>query len=491
MQDVLKKVDSQFIAGQWRPAEKPQQVEILNPSTEERLAMVAAATVGEVEDAIRAARAAFDEGPWPRMSQQERSAALVRFAEALKRRRDTLVEIAVRQTGAVLSLARSLQTDFVIDAAFRYADLARTYSLVEHVNFTGQPFAAANGQTVRLVQRAPAGVVAAITPFNYPFMMNVQKVFPPLAMGCTVVLKPTPITCLDAICLADAAEEAELPPGVLSVLLGGGPEVGEAMASHPAVDVVTFTGSTAVGRRIIELSAPTVKKLVLELGGKSPNIVFADADLDAFLATDPGNLRHAGQGCGQLTRLLVERPIYEQVVERIAERMRGLVVGDAADPATEVGPVISRRQQERILDYIESGRSDGARLVCGGGRPSHLERGFFVEPTLFADVDNSMRIAREEIFGPVPVVIPFDGPEEAVRIANDSMYGLNASVWTTDRDKAFAVGSRLLSGNVGINCLANVMEGPHGGFKQSGNGREWWQWSLAEYTELRGFSYSA
>lgn len=491
MDKVLTRVDSQFIGGQWRKAEKPGQVEIVNPATEEVITTVAAATVTEVDDAVQAAREAFDHGPWPRMSQEERSAALRRFAEGLQRRSDTLVDIAVRQTGAVLSLAKSLQTDFVIEAAFRYAELARTYPLIDNIKLTGQPMSVAAGQQVRLVQRAPAGVVAAITPFNYPFMMNLQKVFPPLAMGCTVVLKPTPTTCLDAICLAEAAEEAELPPGVLSVLLGGGAEAGERMVSNPLVDVVTFTGSTEVGRRIMELGAPTIKKLVLELGGKSPNIVFADADLSAFFATDPGNLRHAGQGCGQLTRILVERPIYEEVVDRLAERMRNLIVGDPADPATELGPVISQRQRERILNYIESGKADGARLVCGGGRPAHLDRGFFVEPTLFADVDNSMRIAREEIFGPVPVVIPFEGPEQAVQIANDSIYGLNASLWTVDREKAWWVGSRLLSGNVGINCLANVMEGPHGGFKQTGNGREWWQWSLAEYTELRGFSYHA
>jgi aldehyde dehydrogenase (NAD+) len=305
-----------------------------------------------------------------------------------------------------------------------------------------------------------------------------------------VVLKPTPDACLDAAVMAEAAHEAGLPPGVFNVVLGGGGDTGEILASDPDVDVVTFTGSTATGKKVMTMASGNVKRVLLELGGKSPNIVFADADLEAWYATGPGNLRHAGQGCGQLTRLLVERPVYDQVVDRLASDMAALRVGPPDDPASDVGPLASARQYERVTGYIRTGIEEGARLVTGGGRPAGLDKGFYVEPTLFADVDNSMRIAREEIFGPVPVVIPFSGTDEAVAIANDSDYGINASVWSGDDEKARDVGHRILAGNVGVNCLANITEGPHGGFKQTGIGREYWQWSMQEYVELRGMSYA-
>jgi aldehyde dehydrogenase (NAD+) len=263
------------------------------------------------------------------------------------------------------------------------------------------------------------------------------------------------------------------------------------MSNDPRVDMISFTGSTAVGRRVMQLASNTVKKVTLELGGKSANIVFDDADLDSFFASDPANLRHAGQGCGQLTRLLVERTIYDEVTSRIADRMREMRTGPAEDRATEFGPLANRSQYERVLEYIESGKQEGAKLACGGGRPAGVEHGYFIEPTLFTDVDNSMRIAQEEIFGPVLVAIPFEGVEEAIRITEDSVYGINASVWTRDQEKAWRVATAIRTGNTGINCLANVTDGPHGGFKQTGVGREWGKWSLDEYVELRGFSYAA
>lgn len=480
----------QFIGGTWTEPAGTAVVDIVNPATEEVIASVPRATPDEARAAIAAARRAYDEGPWPHLPPAERGAALSRFAQALEARRSQLEDIAVRQVGALVGLARGLQVGFALEAAHRYAAMAGTWSPLEHTAIEGPPVDRQRStQKLRLVQRVPAGVVAAITPFNYPLMMNVQKVFPALAVGCTVVLKPTPTTCWDAAVLAEAAEEAGLPTGVLSVLLGGEGDVGEVLASDPRVDVVTFTGSTATGRRIMELAAPTVKKVVLELGGKSPNVVLADADLDRWFLTDPGNLRHCGQGCGQLTRVLAAREVYDDVVEGLRQRLSTMVVGPPDDPASELGPLVNARQYERVTGYIAIGQQEGARTVCGGGRPDHLPRGYYVSPTLFADVDNSMRIAQEEIFGPVPVVIPFDDDDEAVRIANDSIYGINASVWSSDDDRAWRVASRLLAGNVGVNCMANVMEGPHGGFKQTGIGREWWQWSLQEYVELRGMSY--
>ncbi|WP_327241786.1 aldehyde dehydrogenase family protein [Streptomyces sp. NBC_01320] len=462
--------------------------EIISPWTEQTVAETPCATLDEAERAVAAARRAFDEGPWPRMKPAERAEILRRFADRLQVRRDELVGIAIHQAGAVRSLAQGLQTDAPLKAAFEYADTAATFEEVESHVVDGQPMSGAVGRRkLRLVQRVPAGVIGAITPFNYPFRTSVQKVFPALAVGCTVVLKPHPTTSWDSALMAQAAQEAGLPAGVLNILLGAGADVGELLARDARVDKVSFTGSTSVGRRVMELASATVKNVVLELGGKSANIVCADADLDKFFASEPGNLRHAGQGCGQLTRLLVERSIYREVVARVAEQMQRIPLGAPEDPATGLGPVANSSQYKRVLEYIEIGRQEGATLVCGGQPSQAHDVGFHIQPTLFSDVDNSMRIAREEIFGPVLVVIPFDDEADAVRITEDSDYGINASVWSRDTEKAWRVAARIRTGSVGINCLANVTAGPHGGFKQTGIGREWGKYSLDEYVELRAY----
>jgi aldehyde dehydrogenase (NAD+) len=480
--------DSHFIDGAWRRARSDELVDIVDPATEGVVARVPAATTEETDEAIQAAYRAFHEGPWPWMSPAERGAILQRFAQELLARKDELIDVTIAETGALIGLAHGLQVALPIEYAFRYADMAKNFDPVSHAAISGNPFDdSPAGRQTHVVQKAPAGVVSIITPFNYPVLLVVNKGFPALVAGCTVVLKPTPTTSWHAIVFAEAAAAAGVPDGVFNVLLGGGPDVGELMASHPAVDVVSFTGSTATGRRVMELASRTVKKPILELGGKSPNILFADADIESWWLTDPGLLRHCGQGCGQLTRLLVERPIYDEVVDRLAERMRNIVVGPPRDPKTEQGPLVSRRQYDRVMGYIESGKAEGARLVVGGGRAPGFDKGFYVEPTLFADVDNSMTIAQEEIFGPVPVVIPFDGEDEAVRIANDSPYGLNGGVWSRDLDKAWRVAGRVRAGSFGVNTMANVVKGPHGGFKQSGIGREYWKWGIEEYVEYRGF----
>ena len=464
---------------------------IVSPWTERVIARTPEANVTDANHSIAAARTAFDEGPWPRMRPKERARILTAFAEGLAAHRDELVRIAIHQNGSVRSLAEAVQTDSALEAAFRYADAAGDLHEVDDVAFSGPPMTGQAGpRTTRLVQRVPAGVVSAITPFNYPFRVNVQKVFPALAAGCTVILKPHPTTSWDAALMGEVAADCGLPEGALNVLLGGGAATGEALVTDARTDLVSFTGSTATGRRIMALAAPTITNVLLELGGKSANIVCADAQLDAFFATDPANLKHAGQGCGQLTRLVVERPVHDQVVERLTERMGTIRIGDPEDWGTELGPLANVVQRDRVLGYIHAGVQEGARLVCGGGRPAGQELGYFVEPTLFADVDNRMTIAQEEIFGPVLVVVPFEGEDEAVRITEDSIYGINASVWSTDTQKAWRIAHRIRTGNVGINCLANVTAGPHGGFKQTGIGREWGRWSLDEYVELRAFEYS-
>ena len=465
--------------------------EIVSPWSAHVIARTPEATAAETEAAIVAARRAFDEGPWPRMLPRERSAMLRTFAERLSARRDEFVHIAIHQNGSVRSLAEAVQVDSSLEAAHRYAADAATLNEVDAFDIEGPPMSGRTGRrNMRLVTRVPAGVVSAITPFNYPMRVNIQKVFPALAVGCTVVLKPHPTTSWDAAIMAEEAAAAGLPDGAINVLLGGGVECGESLVSDARVDMISFTGSTATGRRIMELASRTIKHVVLELGGKSANIVFGDADLEAFFATDPGNLKHAGQGCGQLTRALIERSVYDEVTSRLADRMRTIRIGDPEDMATELGPLANSAQFDRVRDYIAIGVKEGARLLCGGGVPADSGSGYFVEPTLFVDVDNSMRIAQEEIFGPVLVAIPFDGEADAVRITEDSIYGINAAVWSKDTDKAWRIASAIRTGNVGINCLANVTSGPHGGFKQTGIGREWGPWSLDEYVELRAFSYS-
>jgi aldehyde dehydrogenase (NAD+) len=464
--------------------------DIVSPWTGRVIAQTPVVTVEETERAIAAARRAFDEGPWPRMRPAERASILRRFAEGLAARRPELVSIAIHQNGAVRSLAEAVQVDSALEAAFRYADAASQPHEVDSFQVDGPPMSGGTGRrSMRLVQRVPAGVVSAITPFNYPMRVNIQKVFPALAVGCTAILKPHPTTSWDAAVMAEVAQDAGVPDGALNILLGAGVQAGEALVSDHRVDMVSFTGSTATGRRIMELASRTVKNVVLELGGKSANIVCGDADLDAFFRTDPGNLKHAGQGCGQLTRAVIERSVYDEVTNRLADRMRQIRPGDPEDMATELGPLANQTQYARVLDYVRIGSEEGARIACGGGRPVAAAEGLFVEPTLFVDVDNGMRIAQEEIFGPILVAIPFDGEKEAVAIAEDSIYGINASVWTRDIEKAWRISTAIRTGNVGINCLADVTAGPHGGFKQTGIGREWGKWSLDEYVELRAFSY--
>jgi aldehyde dehydrogenase (NAD+) len=483
-----------FIDGEWREATGSETVDVINPATEEVIASVPQATPEEAVQAILAARRAFDEGPWPRMPRVERSRILAGFAEALWEHRDELADILVAQGGCTISQAHGMQCFLPIQMMRRYAELAKR-NPVETFSIAGGGFdGAVPGVGTNLSVREPAGVVSAITPFNYPFLLNIQKIGPAMAAGCTVVLKPTEYICLDAIRIAQIIdEETEIPPGVFNLLLGGKGDVGEILCSHPAVDQVTFTGSTVTGRRVMRAASETIKRVTLELGGKSANIIFADADLDKALAGDSALvIRHCGQGCGHLTRVLVEEPIYDEVLRRMIERAETVVVGDPADPATEMGPLVSQDQWNRVKGHIDSGLEQGARLVIGGDRPAGLDRGYYMEPTIFADVANDMRIAQEEIFGPVVCVAPFRSEDEAVRIANDSVFGLNGGVWSGDTARALKVARQIRTGTIVVNGPGSGdWEAPYGGYKQSGLGREFGLWGYLEYTELKSLRYNA
>jgi aldehyde dehydrogenase (NAD+) len=486
---------SHYIGGQWTEPTSDETVDIVNPATEQVIARVAAATPSDAEQAIRSARTAFDEGPWPRLSGKERGRILRQFADALWEHRDLLVDIAVRQGGCTITQARGMQVYFPIQTMYRYAELAER-EMIEQTSIGDGSMAVGDGPRVghTIVKREPAGVISAITPFNYPTLLNLQKIGPALASGNTMVLKPTEYICRDAYEIARIAhEETDLPPGVLNVLMGGRGDVGEVLTSHPMVDQVTFTGSTQIGRMIMANAAPTVKRVTLELGGKSANIIFADADLDKVLSLDSALvIRHCGQGCGHWTRVLVEESLHDELLEHMVARAKTVVVGDPMDPATEMGPLVSGVQWDRVKGYIDSGVEEGANLVAGGGRPAGLDVGYYMEPTVFDGTRSDMKIFQEEIFGPVVSVQSFRTEEEAIALANDSIYGLNGAVWSGDLARGLRVANAVRTGSITVNGGGSSEWGvPYGGYKQSGLGREFGEWGFQEYTELKTIRYMA
>lgn len=483
-----------FVNGEWVRSGGERVTTIINPATEEPIGEVCESTVDDVNRAVAAAAAAFDDGRgvWPKMSRRERSAALHRFADAIAARRDELQFLLENEIGCAGMAGKISQIEEAIRIIYYWADRAAELTFDEAL----PPAVGLTGMGQALIRKEPAGVVGAITPYNYPVLLNLWKIGPALATGNTMVLKPSPYTPFSALILADAAAEADLPAGVFNVVTGGIDEA-RALTEHPDIAVLSFTGSNAVGRQVMSQAAGTLKRVVLELGGKSPHIVFADTDLDnpnLMASLLMGFTVHAGQGCVLHTRMLVERPIYAELAERIKGALGYLTVGDPADPASDMGPVINAAARDRVLGYIQSGLDEGATLAAGGHRPAHLERGFFVEPTLFTDVTNQMRIAREEIFGPVGVMIPFDGQDEAISIANDTPYGLGGGVWSGDPVKAFEVGGALRAGYVFINGGDRTFGGPigpapFGGYKQSGIGREHGAAGADEYMEIKTLHY--
>jgi aldehyde dehydrogenase (NAD+) len=481
--------DRLYIGGDWVEAASDESLEVINPATEDVIGHVPQATVADVDRAVAAARRAFADGPWPRLPPRQRSDALLRFVQEVADRRGQLVDLIIQEAGAARWVAESLQFETGFRYAQWFAERTASFPYLDPL----PPQAGARGLGQGVILKEPVGVVAAITPFNFPLYLNLSKVVPALAMGNAVVLKPSPYTPLEAFVLGDIADAAGLPPGVLNVVTGD-VAAGERLTTHPDVDMISFTGSDFVGTKIMSRAAEGMKKILLELGGKSPNIVFAGADLDKFAqSAAAGFTIHAGQGCALPTRILADRSIYDELVDKLQVALARVRVGDPIDPKTMMGPLIREAQRERVERYVAAGTAEGARLTCGGGRPGGISRGFFVEPTLFADVKSSMAVAQEEIFGPVGVAIAFDGEEEAIGIANDSRYGLAASIWHPDPVRAYEIAKSVQAGTVSINGGGGGpnLWGPFGGYKHSGIGREYGDYGLLEYTQLKTVSWSA
>jgi aldehyde dehydrogenase (NAD+) len=444
----------------------------LDPATEEPIAEVAQGGKADVDKAVSAARAALE--VWGGLRAAERGRILQRAASLLERHQEELIEIESLDAGKPLAAVRRQDMAAVIDTVRYYAGWCD--------KITGQVIPA-RPDALTYTVREPVGVIAAIVPWNFPLMIGMWKIAPALACGCTVVVKPAELTPLSMLRVAELFVEAGLPPGVLNVVCGKGSVVGEALVRHPGVDKVTFTGSPKVGRTIMQGAAANFKKVTLELGGKSANLIFADADLDrAVRAASSGIFFNAGQVCSAGSRVLVQRPVYEDVVQRLAERARAIRVGDPADPKTTMGPVISAAQMKTVLDYIDIGKKEGASLVTGGARIG--DEGYFVEPTVFADVGHEMRISQEEIFGPVLSVIPFDDEADALRMANGTAYSLAAGVWSADISRVHRVAAGLKAGTVWINTYGYTdVRLPWGGSGESGLGREHGDAALENFTQ--------
>ena len=497
-----------FIDGTWTAGDG-DAIEVIDPATEDVIGVVPNASTKDAARAVEAARRAFDEGTWAWTKPSERAAALVRMAEALEARSDELRELIVAETGSA-----GFITDFV-QASGSIGMFRSNAALVEHVVEwveAGAPTGGLSAMSGSATVREPVGVVAAITPFNFPFMLNVVKVAPALAAGCTVVLKPHPWTPLDAFLVAQAADEAGIPKGVLNVITGHA-EVGDELTSSALVDMVAFTGSTATGKRIMANGAATMKRLQLELGGKSAQVVLDDVDEEFARSIGFGQVTtHCGQGCVLQTRLLLPDRLLDAYLEGVASAAPSIKIGDPRDPSTVMGPLIREQQRARVEGYVQSGLDEGAELVTGGKRPDGFDKGFFFEPTVFVGT-NDMRIAQEEIFGPVLTVIPYSGTDQdAIRLANDSVYGLGGAVHAATTARAFNVARQIRAGSmmaVGVGSGASHSSGKgngqgpgwgeamrgigqagvFGGFKHSGLGREWGHHGIEEFTELKSLTW--
>jgi aldehyde dehydrogenase (NAD+) len=467
-----------FIGGEWVEPASSRTIDVISPHSEELVGRVPEGTEADVDRAVASARDAFDNGEWPRLSPEERIAAVQKFSEVYAAHIPDMAAVITEEMGSPIAFSNLAQSPAPWMMLNTFLQVAAEYPWEERRQ-------GVLGSDV-IVRREPAGVVGAIVPWNVPQFVIMSKLAPALIAGCTIVVKPSPETPLDAFLMADLLNEAGIPKGVVSVIPAGR-EVGEHLVRHPGVDKIAFTGSTAAGRRIASICGEQLKRVSLELGGKSAAIILDDADLAATVeGLKFASLMNNGQACVAQTRILASRGRYDEVVDAVSGMVGALAVGDPQDEATEVGPLVAERQQERVEKYIAVGQEEGAKVAVGGnGRPSGLDKGWYVKPTVFSSVDNSMRIAREEIFGPVLAVIPYDTPDDAVRIANDSDYGLAGSVWTGDVDQGLDIARRVRTGTYGVNQYTMDFVAPFGGYKASGIGREFGIEGLSHYVELK------
>jgi aldehyde dehydrogenase (NAD+) len=461
-----------YIDGGWRAASG--KIDVLSASTEEVIGEIPEGTTADVEAAVEAARRAFP--GWSETAAAERADWLDKIAAALKERTEQIARTIAMEVGSPISIATSIQAGLPVVVTQSYAKLAREAKFEQEIGNS-------------LVVREAAGVTGAITPWNYPLHQIMAKVAPALAAGCTVVLKPSELAPLNAMLLAETCIAIGLPKGVLNIVTGYGPVVGEAIASHPQVDMVSFTGSVRAGKRVASLAAETVKRVTLELGGKSACVILDDAPFEKAIPSGARNaMLNSGQTCSAWTRMLVPRARQQEAMDMAAAAVNGLKIGDPLDAGTRLGPLISAAQRERVEGYIAKGKSEGAKLIAGGGRPQAFSKGYFVEPTVFADVKSAMTIAQEEIFGPVLSILPYDSEEEAVEIANDTIYGLAGGVWSGDPERAMRVARKMRTGQVDVNGGRYNPLAPFGGYKQSGVGRELGVFGLEEYLQVKSIA---
>ncbi|MEV6951942.1 aldehyde dehydrogenase family protein [Streptomyces sp. NPDC051183] len=470
----MKAHDGMYIGGEWRPAAGRDRIEVVNPADEQVIAGVPAGTADDVDAAVRAARAALP--GWAATAPAERAALIGALRDVLVARKSEIAETVTAELGSPLGFSEMVHVGAPIAVASSFAELGASYAFEERI-----------GNSTVLLE--PVGVVGAITPWNYPLHQIVAKVAPALAAGCTLVLKPAEDTPLTAQLFAEAVHEAGIPAGVFNLVTGTGPVAGQALAAHEGVDLVSFTGSTAVGRQIGATAGAAVKRVALELGGKSANVILPGADLAKAVATGVGHvMNNSGQSCNALTRMLVHRDQYEEAVALAAAAVAKYPSGDPRDPGTRLGPVINAKQRDRVRGFIAKGVEEGARLVAGGPEAPH-EHGYFIAPTVFADVTPEMTIAQEEIFGPVLSILPYEDQDEALRIANGTVYGLGGAVWAADEETAVAFARRMDTGQVDINGGRFNPLAPFGGYKQSGVGRELGPHGLAEYLQTKSLQF--